>query len=85
MILFCCTNVAKAFTDLALQEYKIDRQIAKNNRRQGVRHRHRQAMVPGQAITFAQLLNLVKEAQMEVADHRRFHRMQKVVATYNKQ
>ena len=72
--LFCCTNVAKGITstitDPVLQEFKINRQISKNNHRQGVRHHHRQAIVPGQAITFGELLNLVKEAQKAVTARR---------------
>ena len=75
LVLFCCSNGAKGitstFTNLALQEYRINRQIAQNKRGQPARHRYRQAMGSGQAMTFAELLSAVNKAQVSVDAHRR--------------
>ena len=74
-ILFCCPNgargVTSTFTNLALQEYKINRQIAQNNNHQAALHRHSQSVGSGQAMTLAELINLVKKAQMAADAHRR--------------
>ena len=75
LFLFCCPNGAKGvtstLTNLALQEYGINRQITRNKHGQAVRHRSGQAMGLGQAMSFAELLSVVKNAQIAVDAHRR--------------
>jgi len=76
LILFCCTNGAKGITspitDLAIQEYKINRQLAQIKLNQAGRHRSSKALPigSGPAIGFAELLKQIKKAQ-RAADARR--------------
>ena len=69
--LLCCFHEASGgpITNLALQEYWINRQMAQNRLPKAGRHRQ-QTLVPGQAMEFEELLQLIKTAQM-VADSRR--------------
>ena len=78
LTLFCCTNgangITSTITNLAIQDFKINRQIAQNKLSQAGRHRsgrHRSGRHrSGQAIGFAELLDKIKKAQM-AADARR--------------
>ena len=77
LISFCCINGAKgitsSITDLAIQEYKINRQIAQNKLNQAGRHRSSKALPIGcgQAIGFAELLEKIKIAQRAANARRR--------------
>ena len=73
--LLCCTNQARGVTSpitaLALQQFKVNRQIAQNKLAHAGRHRQQaKGSAIGPAIGFAELFQQIKIAQ-KMADARR--------------